>query len=322
VSAGDPALSAQLAEAFKAACLAELEALKPGNVHIFADGHGMRVEDFARSAEAAAAPIAQADASVGLRIHSSIAATWDTVGCNTNLGIVLLCAPLAHAVLTRQEPALRERLRSVLQTLTIDDAALAFQAIVRASPAGLGQSARHDVHAAPAATLREAMHEAAQRDRIARQYTTDFADIFELGVPRYAQTLRRWGRPAWATTAVYLGFLSAYADTHIVRKSGVATAVAVQEEARAHEQAFLALDNPKTYQRELLKFDATLKARGINPGTSADLTVASVFAVALARLMESPPGTPSDTSGQGAGEDPPVDRKSWFKRALSGLGWC
>lgn len=321
MSAGDSALSAQLAEAFRVACLAELEALKPGNVHIFADGHGMRVEDFARSAEAAAAPIAQADASVGLRIHASIAATWDAVGCNTNLGIVLLCAPLAHAVLTRQEPTLRERLRPVLQALTVDDAALAFQAIVRASPAGLGQSARHDVHVAPAATLREAMHEAAQRDRIARQYTTDFADIFELGVPRYAQTLQRWGRPAWATTAVYLGFLSAYADTHIVRKLGAATAVAVMEEARAHEQAFLALENPKTYQRELLKFDADLKARGINPGTSADLTVASVFAVALEQLMQSPLRTHSDVGGPGRCEHLLADKSSWFERLLAGLGW-
>ena len=48
------ALNTQLAATFKAACLAELEALKPGNVHIFADGHGMNVEQFMASAEAAA----------------------------------------------------------------------------------------------------------------------------------------------------------------------------------------------------------------------------------------------------------------------------
>ena len=42
--------SQRLADAFKAACMAELEALKPGNVHIFADGHGMTVQDFMASA--------------------------------------------------------------------------------------------------------------------------------------------------------------------------------------------------------------------------------------------------------------------------------
>ena len=34
-------------------------------------------------------------------------------------------------------------------------------------------------------------------------------------------------------------------------------------------------------EADLLKFDAELKAAGINPGTSADLTVATLFAAAL-----------------------------------------
>lgn len=321
MSTSNAVLPSQLAETFRTACLAELEALKPGNVHIFADGHGMRVEDFSRSAEAAAAPIAQAGASVGVRIHSSIAATWDAVGCNTNLGIVLLCAPLAHAVLTRQEPTLRERLRPVLRALTVDDAALAFQAIVRASPAGLGQSARHDVRLAPTVTLREAMCEGTERDRVALQYATDFADIFELGLPRYEEAVQRWARPAWATTAVYLGFLAAFPDTHIARKLGEVTAGAVQEEARVHEAAFLAMENPKNYQRELLKFDAELKARGINPGTSADLTVASLFVVALIRLLEHPLHPHADAVEQGKYERPPAIRNSWIERVLDSLGW-
>ena len=44
----------EIAAAFIAACRDEIEAPKPGNVHVFADGHGMTVEDFLRSAEAAA----------------------------------------------------------------------------------------------------------------------------------------------------------------------------------------------------------------------------------------------------------------------------
>ncbi|MBX6323666.1 MAG: triphosphoribosyl-dephospho-CoA synthase, partial [Rhodospirillaceae bacterium] len=34
-------MSARIAAAYVAACLAELRALKPGNVHAFADGHRM-----------------------------------------------------------------------------------------------------------------------------------------------------------------------------------------------------------------------------------------------------------------------------------------
>ena len=88
-----------LAKAFKAACMAELEALKPGNVHIFADGHGMTVHDFIASAEAVSAVIAQPDLSLGERIFLSVQATQKAVNMNTNLGTILLCAPMIHAAL-------------------------------------------------------------------------------------------------------------------------------------------------------------------------------------------------------------------------------
>ena len=280
--------SQQLAVAFRSACLAELEALKPGNVHIFADGHGMVVQDFIKSAEAAASVIAQPGLTVGQRIFSAIEATWKAVGCNTNLGIILLSAPLIHAVLHGKQSTLRERLREVLQGLTVADAELAYQAILQASPAGLGESARYDVHATPSVTLLEAMREAQGRDLIAKQYANGFADVFGIGITRYKETLQRWGRPAWATTAVYLGFLAEFADSHIARKYGEAIALAVREECKTHEQALLALENPKTYQRTLLEFDTDLKARGLNPGTSADLTVATVLAVSLENIMASP----------------------------------
>src|SRR5262249_22819075 len=88
---------AQIAEAFEAACLAELDAPKPGNVHVFASGHRMSTAEFERSAAAAAAPIAAEGARVGARILNAVEATFAAVGANTNLGIILLCAPLAAA---------------------------------------------------------------------------------------------------------------------------------------------------------------------------------------------------------------------------------
>ena len=271
----------QLANAFKAACVAELQALKPGNVHIFADGHSMTVQDFLRSAEAAATVIAQPELSVGQRIESAVAATWQAVPCNTNLGVVLLCAPLIHAVLHGKCTGLQARLRQILNALTVADTEAAYRAIVQAAPGGLGNSARYDVHEVPAVTLLAAMGEAQQRDRIARQYANGFADIFDIGVTYYRAALRRWQNPAWATTAVYLKFLSTFDDSHIVRKYGLAVAQQVSRQAGMHEQVLLATENPKTCQSALLKFDADLKAQGLNPGTSADLTVASLLAVAI-----------------------------------------
>jgi triphosphoribosyl-dephospho-CoA synthase len=255
-----------VAAAFQSACLAELEALKPGNVHVFADGHGMQVQDFVRSAEAAASKIALPGISVGERILHAVEATWEAVGCNTNLGIVLLCAPLVHAMLNHSPNSLRERLRIVLDGLSVEDAEHAFKAIVRAAPAGLGGGQQHDVFQPPRGTLLAAMGEAQQRDLIARQYVTAYADVFDFGVPRYRECLQRWERPAWAASAVYLGFLAGFDDTHVARKQGSSA------------------ENPKTQQRALLQFDQSLKARGLNPGTCADLTVASLLVVLLEKL--------------------------------------
>ncbi|MEY4929079.1 MAG: hypothetical protein RL279_818, partial [Pseudomonadota bacterium] len=47
-----PLSPAVLTQAYRNACLAELQAIKPGNVHVFADGHGMTVHDFIKSADA------------------------------------------------------------------------------------------------------------------------------------------------------------------------------------------------------------------------------------------------------------------------------
>jgi triphosphoribosyl-dephospho-CoA synthase len=275
---------ARIAEAFRAACRDELDAPKPGNVHVFADGHRMTAADFLRSAEAAAGPLTTPGARVGARILGAVEATFMAVGTNTNLGIVLLCAPLAAAA-ERDTPDLRVALSNVLANLDVEDAALAFRAIARASPAGLDRAKRHDVHAPPKVGLRNAMAEAADRDRVARQYVTDFADVFERGMPRLVAALRQGAEPAWATLAVYLEFLAAFPDTHVVRKYGEPAAQAVREAASIFNDRAEAGEAPDRLLPDLLAWDAELKARGVNPGTSADLTVATLFADRLRNLL-------------------------------------
>lgn len=269
--------SAAIAQAFEAACREELDAPKPGNVHIFAGGHRMTAEDFLRSAQAAAAPLAQAGAPVGQRILGAVEATFAAVGANTNLGIVLLCAPLAMAAETPSAD-LRGSLARVLRELDVDDAALAFRAIVRASPAGLGHAEKHDVFATPTVTLREAMAEAGDRDRIALQYVSDFADVFELGEPLLASHLARSSDRRLATLATFLGFLAAFPDSHILRKHGAATAERICREAVALQAQVQAARHLDDSLPNLLAWDTELKQSGINPGTSADLTVATLFA--------------------------------------------
>ncbi|HSH73013.1 MAG TPA: triphosphoribosyl-dephospho-CoA synthase [Methylophilaceae bacterium] len=273
--------SSFIADAFKQACMAELTALKPGNVHIFADGHGMVVQDFIKSAEVVADVIAQPGLTVGQRILSSVQATWQAVGCNTNLGIILLAAPLIQAALLDNESDLQENVHLVLSELTVEDAILAYQAIKLASPAGLGRSEQHDVSLAPSVTLLVGMQQAQERDMIARQYANDYKEIMNFGLSCYDQAMAKWQQPAWAVSALYLGFLARYNDSHISRKYGDVSVKEVRKAGRKHHQALSRLENPKLYQRELMKWDSELKQRKLNPGTSADLTVATIFVASI-----------------------------------------
>jgi triphosphoribosyl-dephospho-CoA synthase len=275
---------AAIAAAYREACLAELDAPKPGNVHKYAVGHQMTVADFVRAAEASAGAIAQSGARVGARIRAAVAATQAAVGVNATLGIILLCAPLAAAAEAPGDD-LRARLVAVLGVLDATDAADAFAAIAAARPGGLGRAARNDVNEPADTTLLRAMAEAADRDSIARQYATGFDDVFALGMPVLAATRRRHAEPRWATLAVYLTYLSAFPDTHIVRKFNAAAADAVREEARDWRLRFDASSDPTGLLAELLGWDTALKARGLNPGASADLTVATLFADSLSQLV-------------------------------------
>src|SRR5258706_3426497 len=183
----------------------------------------MTAAQFADSAAAAADPLCAPDARVGARIRGAVEATLRAVGANTNLGIVLLCAPLAAAA-ERDAPKLRDALVAVLDDLDIRDADDAFAAIVQASPGGLGHVERHDVFAAAQGPLKQAMAEAAHRDPVARQYATSFADVFDLGMRLHAAATTPWSAPKLRALAAYLGFLSKFPDSHIVRKHGAEVA--------------------------------------------------------------------------------------------------
>lgn len=278
--------SERIAAAFTASCRDELDAPKPGNVHVLSPADRKTPDDFLRSAEAAAAPLTVPGARAGRRIFAAVEATRAAVGRNTNLGIILLCAPLAAAA-EQQAVDLREALARVLRELDVADAELAFRAIVAAAPGGLGRAERHDVFGPANVTLRQAMAEAADRDRIARQYVSDFDDVFRLGEPLLQAALARGSERKWATLAVFLGFASTFCDSHIVREHGAETAEEVRRSAARLLERLEAARDPTEVLPELLAYDRSLKERSVNPGTSADLTVATLFANRLRNILPS-----------------------------------
>lgn len=277
-------------EAFLQACTLDVRARKPGNVSFASPGHGMEAGQFLASAAAAAGPISSAGARIGERIEGAVRASWEAAGCNTNLGIVLLCAPLIAAFERIEGPgveALRTALASVLATLDIADARAAYRAIALARPGGLGRAPAQDVAQEPTVGLREAMALAAHRDRIAWQYANDFADVFALGLPAFLAARAAVRGPdaprsdQRAMQAAFLAFAATLPDSHIVRKHGDATAQCVIAEAvpwHARARAGEPVEDDPAFAR----WDEDLKARGLNPGTSADLCVATALAAALA----------------------------------------
>lgn len=278
--------SDRIATAFLAACDDELQALKPGNVHVHAPGHGMTVSDFRRSAAAAVKSLCRSGLSLGVRVLGAVTATREAVGQNTNLGILLLCAPLAMAA-ERCDTPLPDAVRAVLDGADLADADAVFQAIVLAAPGGLGEAAQHDVRQKATVVLRTAMAEAAERDSIARQYVTGFADVFGLGTEAYAAALARWRAPTLAATTCYVRFLAEFPDSHLVRKCGGVVALRVQHDAIELSKRLSDSSDPTTLMADLLAWDAELKRAGLNPGTSADLTVATIFAWRLRQALQS-----------------------------------
>jgi triphosphoribosyl-dephospho-CoA synthase len=289
------AVPALVRAAFLRACALDVAVRKPGNVSVFSAGHRMQAEQFLQSAQAAVGPLCTPGTRVGARIEAAVAATWASVGCNTNLGILLLCAPLAAAAeepgALRSAAALHQALHKVLQGLNVQDAACAYRAIARAQPAGLGTTEQEDVHAAPQVSLLQAMALAADRDSVARQYAQGFSEVFEAQAllqpllppplqPLLSPPSTRHTPPSVelsrAVQQLYLGFLASRPDSHIVRKHGPVAAQLVSEQARLWQSRPLLDPDPS-----FAAWDEQLKQAGLNPGTSADLTVASLMVAGL-----------------------------------------
>lgn len=274
----------QVRQAYIYACYQEIEALKPGNVHRFADGHRMTAQQFLASAQVSGAPISNRALSVGERILDAVKATSLKVGTNTNLGILLLCAPLAKTA-EMSAGDLETGIKATLQSLGTEDARNIFDAIVHARPGGLGSAPEHDVNDAPDVSLLEAMGAAADRDMIARQYVTGFSDILDGGLQAHMAATDCGEQDMWPTVFVYLHFLSNFVDSHIVRKHSVAIAEQTRNEARQILDKVRGIRDGREREKLLLSFDARLKAANVNPGTSADLTVACLFAFKLNWLL-------------------------------------
>jgi len=276
------------------ACVLEASAPKPGNVSPGRPFGDVGYEDFVVSAEAIARPLEGAGRRpLGETIFMAVEATAARTRANTNLGIVLLLAPLARAAVrlldsppspdrSARLETLKTEVGRVLRETTVGDASQAYRAIRLAHPGGLGSAEEQDVAAEPTITLLETMRLAADRDGIAREWATTYEATFEKGVPALLRARADGLVLSDAIVETYLTLLAETPDTHIVRRGGDALA---QRASRLAADALAAGGvRSENGRRSIDAMDAALRdPRNLaNPGTTADLTAATLFAALLA----------------------------------------
>jgi triphosphoribosyl-dephospho-CoA synthase len=259
------------------ACIWEATARKPGNVHRYQDFIDLSYTDFILSA-AAVAPILDdaARRRVGETILKAVQATRRLVPTNTNLGILLLLAPLSAVA---RDADFRAGLERTLAGLDVRDAQTVYSAIRLATPGGMGRVRHQDIHDKPTMTLREVMELAADRDLVARQYANGFREVLDEGVPAFLRGLEETQTLETAIIRCHLELMASHPDSLISRKCGPAEAA--EASARARRVLECLASDARGGLAAVAELDTWLRAEGNrrNPGTTADLVTACLFVI-------------------------------------------
>ena len=249
---------------------------KPGNVSPGSEFANASVTDFLKSAHAIAPMLATAsERSLGATVLEAIRATRNVVNHNTNLGIVLLLAPLAAVP---RDQSLKSGISVVLNSTTVEDSRLVYEAIRTAQPSGLGEAGEQDLNDEPTLNLLECMKLAADRDLIAAQYVSGFHDVLTRGQNYLLECSQRTVSQPQQISMLAVRLLAEFGDSLIARKCGVEMSNVVREKARSLLDSGWPMQHDTAIQ--FAAFDAFLRGDGNrrNPGTTADLVATILFA--------------------------------------------
>jgi len=267
------------------AILQEVTAIKAGNVHPRAVFAEMGIDDFRLAAEVIAEAFDRtAHESLGATILAAATAMMDQVGTNTSLGTILLLAPMAKWESCANEGTfhsseqVRSQLSQLLEGTDGEASQRIYTAIDRCRPGGLGRLENMDVTGEAPESILQAMRMAASWDDIALQYANGFENVFV-----YARSLTTWVAEGSslldAIRRLQGEAMADRPDSLIVRKHGVAMGQQVQ--ARARQMVSAGAYGSPEYETAWEALDAFLRdprARK-NPGTTADMIAAALYAV-------------------------------------------
>ena len=266
------------------ACQKDVEIIKPGNVNINSPHKDTSAKDYMLSSVNSSHQLFVKDISLGDRVLNSIIETKKETKVNTNLGIVLLCAPIIHALINYNQTGLKEAIILTIDESSKDDTVKICEAINITNPGGLGKSGKFDTKSLPRMKLRDIMNYSSSYDRISYQYSHNFVDILDFIVPRISFHIGNKQSLDISLSLTYMEILSRIPDSHISRKFGDKIAKKTSNNASDLLKILDRESSPDYIANELINLDYEYKKKGINPGTTADLLVAGLMIFNIFRV--------------------------------------
>ena len=266
-----------LKSAYLFSCKKDIELIKPGNVNLISSHKDTKAQDYLDSAILSSKELFTQNYSLGKRILESVNVTRLHVNVNTNLGIILLCAPVIQSYIDFNNLDLREGIKKTLSTTSIKDTHDLCAAINISSPGGLGDSDMYDTASYPNASIKQIMDYSQEYDRISYQYSHNFCDIFDFIIPKLEFLNQKHESLDISLSLLFIEILAKIPDSHISRKFGDKIAKKTSNNAYDLLKILDREYDPDYLAKALNNLDYEYKKKGINPGTTADLLVASLM---------------------------------------------
>ncbi|MGE5831377.1 MAG: triphosphoribosyl-dephospho-CoA synthase [Methanomicrobiales archaeon] len=238
---------------------------KPGNVDRCHDYEGTRLEHFLASSILARPALERAagcGGGIGEILRQAVRLTTSHSGGNTHFGAFILLVPLLRGV---DIPGAMEAVRGT----TVEDSLEFYRAfsetkvrVLPGDPLDITDPHALDTIREKGLTLLDIMIHSMEHDMVAREWVTGFPLT-----RKAADLLHRSGCGRQGLVDTFLGLLSTETDTFIVKEHGETVAGEVRRRAG---EVLAGREN-------LEVFDADCIARGINPGSTADILIAGIY---------------------------------------------
>jgi len=220
-------------------------------------------------------------------------------GGNVNLGVVLLLMPLAAAstsvILTSNhfdQNLIRNEIDLILKNSTYNDTINLYKAIKVANPGGMGKVSKYDLNDPDVfkkikddnINLFKIFYISRDWDSISNELVSKYRITFEIGLPYMLKSFEKTKDINISIVDTFLKIVSEVPDTLIIRQHGIKIAKDYSNYAKKIiSKGGLSNNENRKIINEWDNKLSKMKVK-INPGTTADLTVSTLFVALLSGL--------------------------------------